>query len=84
MGVKGSVLVVHPLQLLQSVSYIASSETTVAKNTAKSCKSIRSKNRVPSTHNVSTNLGSRKLKEMRAKRLGELEEALAKGSKLEL
>ena len=34
--------------------------------------------------NVAASFGSRKLKEMRAKRLGELTEVLAKGSKLEL
>ena len=34
--------------------------------------------------NVTASLGTRQLKEMRAKRLGELKEALARGNKLEL
>ena len=39
--VKGSVMVIHPLQLLQSTSDIARLEATITKNITKSCKSIR-------------------------------------------
>ena len=96
-------MVIHPLQLLQSTSDIASSEATITKNTTKSCKSIRLQGtrkigcpahiHIHKLHlypnfkvspNVAASFGSRKLKEMRAKRLGELTEVLVKGSKLEL